>query len=207
MPDAVTETFAILACLFFIVAIAGISEISTSLLGCLVWWKECVNIHASASLSRIRNYTAAFLIPAFITIFSRYFNYPSFPPFSNWPDSVWILMVFSAYITVRWICGTVFRMRKTKKDNFKCGTQCTRNFFVIMVLTISLTHVISVTTGIPDSITKEILKWEIIVTYAINLLRKTQIFVYYDGYFAGFLYLCTLEILPTGLLIAPLLTN
>jgi hypothetical protein len=38
--------------------------------------------------------------------------------------------------------------------------------------------------------------------YTVFILRKTQIFLSSGSIFASFLYLCALEILPTGVLIA-----
>lgn len=205
MPNEVIKILTVLSCLAFLWAISILPGIALSLLGCIVRWKESVNLHTSVSLGRMRNYVVWLLMPAFILLCSEYDVYPAFGPFETWSPVVWTILVFVAYSIVRVLCNLAFKGRKISSKDFSCAVNCQRNFFVIIVFAMVLTFCISFIFGFSHELTSHLLRWEIIVIYALYLIRKTQIFAHYVGFLAGFLYLCTLEILPTGLLIAPLL--
>lgn len=205
MPDVVTKIIEVLACLTFLLAIPSLSSIGVNLLGCLIRWKECINLHSSVSLSRARNHAGWLLIPSFIVFCSEYAIYPSIEPFKDWPSIASTCAIFAAYLIARWLCNKILRGKKINTKEFNCAICCQRNFFIILVFIMTFTFLLSLIFTFAHETTSKIMLWEIIVVYAIHLIRKTQIFTYYVGFLAGFLYLCTLEILPTGLLIAPLL--
>lgn len=189
----------------FLWAISIFPGICLSLLGCIVRWKESVNLHASVSLSRMRDYAAWLLVPTFLLLCSEYDIYPAVWTLESWPSIARTSLVFAAYLLVRFLCNLVFKGKKIGNKDFFCAICCQRNFFVILVFIMALTFCICSASGLMHDTTGDILGWEIVVVYAVHLIRKTQIFAHYVGFLAGFLYLCTLEILPTGLLIAPLL--
>ena len=205
MPDEVIKILTVFACLTFLWAVSIFPRIGLSLLGCIVRWKESVNLHASVSLSRTRDYAAWLLVPAFLLLCSEYDIYPAVWPLEAWPSIAVTSLVFAGYLIVRALCNLVFRGRKINRQDFSCAICCQRNFFVILAFIMVLTFCISFIFGFAHEMTRSVLRWEIIVVYAVHLIRKTQIFAHYVGFLAGFLYLCTLEILPTGLLVAPLL--
>lgn len=205
MPEGVIKILIVLACMAFLWAVSIFPGICLSLLGCIVRWKESVNLHASVSLSRMRDYAAWLLLPTFLLLCSEYDIYPPVWPFETWPSIARTSLIFAAYLLVRALCNLVFRGRKIARKDFFCAICCQRNFFVILVFIMAFTFCICSVFDIAHETAGDILGLEIVVVYAVHLIRKTQIFTYYVGFLAGFLYLCTLEILPTGLLIAPLL--
>lgn len=205
MQDVVIKILTVFACLTFLWAISIFPRIGLSLLGCIVRWKESVNLHASVSLSRMRDSAAWLLVPTFLLLCSEFDIYPAIWPLEAWPSIARTSLVFAIYLIVRALCNLVFKGRKTERKDFYCANCCQRNFFIILVFIMALTFCVSFISGFTREMTRNVLGWEIVVVYAVHLLRKTQIFTHYVGFFAGFLYLCTLEILPTGLLVAPLL--
>lgn len=205
MPDAVIKILTVFACLTFLWGVSIFPQIGLSLLGCIVRWKESVNLHASVSLSRMRDSAAWLLVPTFLLLCSEFDIYPAIWPLEAWPSIVRTSLVFAAYLIVRALCNLVFRGRKIDRKDFYCAICCQRNFFIILVFIMALTFCVSFIFDFAHEVTGSVLDWEIVVVYTVHLIRKTQIFAHYVGFLAGFLYLCTLEILPTGLLVAPLL--
>ena len=57
--------------------------------------------------------------------------------------------------------------------------------------------------GTDTEVIKTAMIWISAFTYALFLLRKTQIFSSSCNFFSAFLYLCALEIIPTGILVVP----
>jgi hypothetical protein len=54
---------------------------------------------------------------------------------------------------------------------------------------------------IPDADVRNAMLWVSAFIYALFLIRKTQIFSTSCSIFAAFLYLCALEMIPTGILV------
>jgi hypothetical protein len=54
----------------------------------------------------------------------------------------------------------------------------------------------------PADVVKSAMLWISACIYLIFILRKTQILISSASFFAAFLYLCALELIPTGALAA-----
>ena len=175
-----------------------------SLMACIVRWKESVNLDASVQLSRDRDIMAIAMVMPFCLTAGKFDFY----------SPVWIgqfgadgklgitIGVFIGYILLRKGLEHVFRPKKMNPKTYRTACKSSHTFFIILTLTLmAMGGVMSFIDVAPMEI-KNAMLWVSGATYAVFLLRKTQIFTSSCSFFSGFLYLCALEILPTGALVA-----
>lgn len=205
MPDVGIKILTAFACLTGLVAIPSISGIMPNLLGCLIRWRESVNLHSSVSLSRMRNLAAIAVAPAFILMCSHFRLIPWTEDYGEWTALGYTALTSVLYATVRYLCRQVFRGNRLRPSDFLAATETIYSFFLLGVIMMSISFCTCFAVNAPSDVVTVVLKTEIIVLYAMSVLRETQIFTHYGGISSGFLYLCTLECLPTGLLIASML--
>lgn len=203
MPNAGIETaiLTIVSCLTILLSLTEMINIFPLVLGSIVSSREPVNIHSSAVLRRARNRVALAMIPPFILVTYRYGLYPPAEAFDGWTRVAVICAAFVTWTILRLVCMRIFRDRNMREEDYFCGAESPRCFFILTSAVMFITSGICDMCSVSQSLTHDILLWEIIIGYSFALLRKTQIFAYYRGIFAGFLYLCTLELIPTGILI------
>jgi hypothetical protein len=175
-----------------------------SLLASTVRWKESVNIEASAKLSRDRNLIATALAVPFCLIISN--NNVYFPEYYNDIQSeggrIWVtLSIFAGYLCLRRLLELIFLPKKANVQTYNYANRSAFTFFIILtLLLLALCGSMSVFSMDYNSV-KDAILWLSGAVYILFLIRKSQIFISSYSIFAGFLYLCALEILPTGILI------
>ena len=77
-----------------------------------------------------------------------------------------------------------------------------RTFFSILTLILLAMAGIMSFIDTPAEVVTDAMLWVSACIYLIYLLRKTQILISSASFFAAFLYLCALEMIPTGALVA-----
>ena len=220
MPSAGTDLWAssvpmgltmAVAVLLVLLRIGDLQNIATMLPASFIRWKECVSLFNSVSMNRSKNRVARAMILPFILICTRF---DLFPPAAGWArelggtpaadpfiTTLIVAGVFAAYLILRELCIVCFKGKKIERTEMKCACNSVYIFFISAVTLMFLTSGICTLFAANQEVIRKILLWILAVVYSICLLRKTQIFAYYRGFLAGILYLCTLEFLPTGLLI------
>ena len=175
-----------------------------SLMACIVRWKESVNLDASVQLSRDRDIMAiAMVMPFCLTAGKFDFYSPVWTGQFGADGKLGITIgVFIGYILLRKGLEHVLRPKKMNPKTYRTACKSSHTFFIILTLTLmAMGSVMSFIDVAPMEI-KNAMLWVSGATYAVFLLRKTQIFTSSCSFFSGFLYLCALEILPTGALVA-----
>jgi hypothetical protein len=179
-------------------------EVFPSLMACLFRWKESVNLDASAQLSRGRDIMSLAMVMPFCLTVGKYALYsPSwmgqFGADSRLGITIGIIVV---YILLRKGLEHVFRSRKMNPKTYRTACKASHTFFIILTLVLmAMGGILSFVKVNPIGIRNAML-WVSATIYALFLLRKTQIFNSSCSLFGSFLYLCALEILPTGALVA-----
>lgn len=205
LPMSVTVAFAVL---MIISRIADLQKFATMLPACFVRWKENVSLFNSVNINRSKNRFARVMILPFIIICARFDLYR---PAAVWAERMFgtdpffktliVGGVFAAYLLLRELCVLCFRGKTTENSKIQCARNCVYTFFISAVILMLAAAGICSLFAVNQYITRKVLLWILAFTYTICLLRKTQIFAHYRGFLAGISYLCTLEFLPTGLLI------
>lgn len=192
--------FVLLALLSF----RSLMNIFPKLLDSLTRWKACVNIDASLQTKTDRNMLGAvYTIP--IALLTDRYDLIRAGVFDLVPESwhgLFITAVFLVWLFIRKLCFILFTARSTKMETMRTAYFSFYNFWILagflMVITLALSYI----TGMEDSLITKLFMWEGAVLYAVAFVRKSQILRSCCGRFASFLYLCGLEILPTGAFVA-----
>lgn len=192
--------FSLLIVLLLLKRIVGIFP---SVVGCLIRWKESVNLEASVKLSRDRDITALALVIPFLILASSCRLYaPGFmDDFSENARFGITSAVFLTYFLFRLLVAWLFRPQKMRKATYDAAQKASYTFFILLTLLLLATGGVMGFFDASAEAMKDAMLWISAGIYAMFLLRKTQIFASSCSVFTAFLYLCALEIIPTGTLI------
>ena len=178
-------------------------NILPSLLACLMRGKESLNLEASVKLSRDRDALAlAMIIPFCLTAFHYHLYMPGFLEGMT-PEAVLGIYfgVFCIYIGLRLMMTWLFRPQKLPKKTYIAADKASHSFFIIYTLLLLAAGATLGILNVPEADVRNVMLWISAAIYTLFLLRKTQIFSTSCSVFAGFLYLCALEMIPTGILV------
>ncbi len=178
-------------------------SIFPSLMACLVRSKECFNLDASVKLSRDRNLLACAMILPFCLIVNK-FNLHKAGTLLTLPEDIQLLIIIGVmlfYILFRETVYKLFRPHRMPKKAYTTAGTTAHTFFVILTLALLATGGIVTVLGMDPEVATTAMLWISIGIYTIFLIRKFQIFISSCSVFAAFLYLCALEIIPTGTLV------
>ena len=175
-----------------------------SLMACLIRWKENVNLEASVQLSRDRNILAwTMYLPCCLIVWRFGLYNPSFIDGFNETAQLGLTTgIILAFALLRKSMEFIFRPKKASSKTYMTACKASRTFFSLLTLTLlSMGGIMTSAEVSTDSIASAML-WVSGAIYLIFLLRKFQILMSSTSFFAAFLYLCALEIIPTGAIIA-----
>ncbi len=203
--------FNILALISVIVTITllrRLVNIFPTLLSCLVRWKENVNLEGSVKNIYDRNIIALGMTLPFCLAADRFrlYDLDFMETFGDDARLAITTGIFFTYFMIRRLASSMIRpARDGKKKTYEIANKASYTFFIILTIVLVLTGGLMSFINIDDTLTRSAMRWISAFTYALYILRKTQIFASSFSIFTSFLYLCALEIIPTGLLIAPAL--
>ncbi|MDE7128667.1 MAG: DUF4271 domain-containing protein [Bacteroidales bacterium] len=205
--NMLTDALIIASVFAAILFIRRLIDIIPSLIGCAMRWKEAFNLEYSTRLCRSRDIIFGILIIPFCLMLSRYSIYsPGFLEGLETSSRVLaIIGIVAGYILLRALLSYSFRGKKTDRTTYAAADKAFRTFFCTCTLVLLPTAGILSLTGLPDCTVKTVLIYVLCALYLLFVLRKFQIFNNSCNVFTTILYLCTLEFLPTGLLVAPAL--
>lgn len=201
------DILALISTLVVITSLRKLINIFPSMIGCMLRVKENINLEASVKHSIDRDICAVVMILPFCLAAYRY-NLYDIAPFQELNDNLALaayIGVFALYFLVRFCIVKTVRSRKMNPKTYKTATKASYTYFIILTLTVLGTGSIMSFSGVPAEVIKSAIIWISAAIYALLLLRKYQIFISSCSVFAGFLYLCALEIIPTGMLVIPAL--
>lgn len=171
---------------------------------CLFRWKASIRIDSSIRLKDDRNILALVSLLALVIISDR-FSFFSIGMLDSLPQQ-WSLpgtaAVIIAWVVLRGICYFLCSRRAPRPDTFRTAHTSPRNILILAVTLMVFTAGVIILTDIQDEVGRTILMYEAALLYLIAILRERQILVSACNHFLTFLYLCALELLPTGALIA-----
>ena len=198
------DILAIISTVSVIILMRRLLNIYPSLLACIIRWKESINLEASVKHSLDRNMFAVAMIIPFCLIVYRFGIYsPAFMEGINETFSLLIIIgIFGAYFALRRAMIRIMRPKKMNPKTYKAAICCAYTFFIILTLTLFFVGGIMALLKTDPIVTRTAIIWLSAIIYGIYVFRKTQIFTSSCSIFRGFLYLCGLEIFPTGVLVA-----
>ena len=178
-------------------------NIMPSLMACMIRGKESLNLEASVKLSLDRDALALAMIIPFCLVAFRYRLYP--PGFIEGMSDSSVLGIyfgmFASYLLLRFMMTWLFRPQKLPKKTYVAADKASRSFFIVYTLILLAMGGVFGLADVQDAVSRDAMLWVSAFMYLLFLLRKTQIFSTSCSVFAGFLYLCALEMIPTGILV------
>ena len=178
-------------------------NIMPSLMACLIRGKESLNLEASVKLSLDRDALALAMIIPFCIVSFRYRLYS--PGFLEGMSDNAVLGVyfgvFATFLLLRSLMTWLFRPQKMPKKTYVAADKSSRSFFIVYTLTLLAMGAVFSVADLQDALSRNAMLWVSAFIYLLFLIRKTQIFSTSCSVFAGFLYLCALEMIPTGILV------
>lgn len=175
-----------------------------SLFACCLRWKEVINLEDSASLARMRNIVFSMIMLPFVLMATGY-NIFCLEFLDNMGPELRFaicLGITAVYFGLRMTIAAIMRPSTFNHKLWGAYMSCFRDFFTLNTLEcLAITGILALCNCSDNAIRSTILIIST-VNYAIHLLRRMQIFASARGVFSSILYLCALEFLPSGILIA-----
>ena len=193
-----------LGLIFFLLIIRTFVGVVPSLMATVIRWKESLNLEASVKLSRDRNTVAACAAIFFCLTMITYDVYDPKCLQMLRPDAhFWVLIgIFCLFVATRTFIEHTIRPRRIQAKSYMAVIRVSYSFLIVMTMLLLLMSGIATVFDISPEHARNAILWISALTYLLHLVRKLQILSSSCSIFAGFLYLCALEILPTGVLIA-----
>jgi len=200
----VNAILVVVATLLVFLSLRVFLNIAHLLLDSLSRWKACVNIDASVQLKGDRN-TLARIITLPIALVADRYDFLSADILDKVPQA-WSSMVtigiILVWLLVKLLAFNLCLLRAPRPETFRTAHSSFFNYWILAGILLVLTAGVIGFADIPDEVGRTILLYELAVMYLIAILRKSQILRSYCGPLTTFLYLCALEFIPTGALIA-----
>jgi len=193
----------VVSALFFLFFLRMAIDIIPSQIGAVLRSKELVNLENSASLARNRTIIAVVMLIPFLTLIAGYRIYdPGF--LSGISGNAYffsVVAVFTAYVLIREGLAALFPVRPLDGRVRKAAHKSAFTFFITITELGFLSAAFISFLPVATDVAKTAIIIIISVLYIVYFLRKTQVLSMGCNIFQTFLYLCALEILPTGLLV------
>lgn len=200
-------TFNILVLVVMVLVLLNIRnllDVLPNIFRCLSFWRENVNIEDNISVMRIRNYYATLGSAILALILLRYkVMLPGFiTQASAELQPMMTLGYVGAYLLMRLV---MFKIMFGKLDNrsvFNAVHRAIFNYIIIAAILILASVWILSFAGVSDKAIGVVFIAEIGLAFLVLFTREMQILLSRCSGFGTFLYICTLEILPAGLMVA-----
>ncbi len=178
-------------------------NIASSLIACVWRAKENVNLESSVSLARDRNVVCGILmVPLCIAI--AYYNLWCIEVFDGLSPELRLLVTAGILLVLSGVRALLARLLEPKGVNQKTYAaikNCWRNFAILVGLVGLLVIGVLDFAGAETELIRLVTLCVAGFGYLVYLVRKLQIFAGVGTVFSTILYLCILELLPTGILV------
>ena len=201
--NEVNSAILALAAVLFLTVMRDLKDLVPATAGCAIRWRGNLDIEHSVHLSRERNWAALTAVLFFCIIADRFSVYD--PGFIGRLAAGWRLPatagVFVAYLLFRRLAHLPFHPRKMHSEARKAVYSSFFNYLLLLMAALLPSAAILLVTGAPDRTARVVFLVECSIVFILFLVRKWQILKADCYFFASFLYLCGLEILPAALLV------
>ncbi len=162
-----------------------------------------VSLEQNYNLARVRTRLAlAAVLPLCLIADYCKFYRPSWWAFipSEW-SALATIGVFFCYFIVRRICSALFLSGKISHNKALAIRRSPYSFFLFAVILISFSMILVRIMALSAQTIRIVLLAEISIAYLSSLIRIASVLKQSCKGFSTFLYLCTLELLPTSILV------
>lgn len=194
----------VISALCVVVDISGLYYIFPDLCKCFTRWRWNLTAESSMQFSRERDIFALVMVLP-VTVAATRFGMIA-PAFLDRLAPQWrtlaVLGMVAAYLLFRLFNYGSLRLRARRISNYQVAHTATRNIFIMYGIVLLFTAGVLWLCGAGDAVIRVVCLAETAFCYVVAVLQKFQILGSSCNPLTTFLYLCALEFLPTGLLIA-----
>ena len=160
------------------------------------------SLERSVRLNRDRTLIALMnMVPAILLVYRyRLYNPDFLADLAPTSRLLAIAAVFFGYLLLRFLLYLACKPR-WRSDYYRQARRGSFTFFILLMFLVLVTVGILFLFGCNDVIIRHSIYTELLIVYPFHLFRRTQILSLSCNPLTTFLYLCTLEILPTALLV------
>ena len=202
--NAVETVFMVVFVILAILFLKNFINILPYVLGSLTRPRMAAEIEGSVRIARDRNFVALIFLIPFCLILNRYGIYaPDFLD-SLGPGArlLTVISIFVGLLLLRALIAFLLDTKRMRAGVFASAKKICYTIFVAAMILMLLTLGILVLFHTPERAIRVVLIVEMALSYVVLLFRRAQILSAYCNPFSLFLYLCALEIVPTGLYVA-----
>lgn len=205
-PDAgeqISDTILVIMTVIFIIYIRKAIDILPQTAGCLLRWKENLNLEFNVRSSRERNRMAAILYPTACVIIYRYGLADTVSADRIHPAAMLaaIAGAIAVFLAIRLLLFRIMRPSGANTRLWDTSRRALYTYFIPAVILSVLTSGIMELAGSADGMITDTVAYVSAGIWIIFLIRQLQIFRNFCSLFSAILYLCTLEILPMAILV------
>ena len=202
--EPVNSTAAVFFIVLVMLNIRNFMEVVPAAAQTLWRWRANFKLESSVHLARARNICAVLCCIPFCMTANRYAFYaPDYlKSVPSWADMPLTVAVGLGYFLLRLFLAWQLEPRSRNREAYKVSNRAYFSMFVIQAIAILLTGMLLSMFGMDAVIIRKLYWIELAFFYGVFLIRKCQILSTFCNPFTTFLYLCALELLPTGLLAA-----
>ncbi|MCD8207790.1 MAG: hypothetical protein LUD72_07625 [Bacteroidales bacterium] len=194
----VYDILVIVSVLSVLIFIRDFVEIFPTANNCLFKWQEATRLEFNLKLRHTRDIVYGVLVLPICLVLDRFFPFP--PPFIEGlnPDLhiACTIAIFLVYTLLRRLMRAVCTGRKADALAHNSAFFMFRTLFCIVPPFFLATAGLLTVFGIDETLIKNIVFAEIILSYLILFWRQREILIHYRSGLATILYLCGVEILP-----------
>ena len=187
----------------FLLNLRSFLKIAPSLRDCVIRWKGNLDLENSIQLARSRGWIAAILFVPFCLVIYSYDLYS--PEFMDTMGSTLRMGVVAGvmliYLLLRVFLNWQLEMHKFGTPAFTAANRSFYNYCIILFFLVFASGAAMRLFGCDKSLIQNVLLSEIALSYLIYCFRRGQIFASVCNPFSTFLYLCSLELIPTSALV------
>lgn len=205
MEEQITTTVAAsLSILCILLSMKSLYAMMPTFIASLHRTKVCLEIEFSRGSQMTRNRLCLGLLLPLCTVVWHFRLYD--PHFFSYLGPALRLAATIAVVFLLWLLRTSIakslRVRRMKSEIYEAGCNFDLTAFILTTLVLMIEGLVLALCSASIELSRIILLCTYAATYFIFLLRKTQIFASDCPLYSAILYLCALEVLPTGILVA-----
>lgn len=201
--DLVFSGLAVLFTLLFILSVRSFLKILKPVWRCIGRYKANLDLEDSLQLSRSRNLVAAVLfVPFCMTVhWHRLYTPALFDGFTPLVRFGLVSGTILVYFLFRAFLNWQLEMHSYGTKTFTAANRSFLNFAIILFFELFCGGALLLAFTHDAGLTRTVLLWLAAFSYVIYIFRRGQIFSTVCNPFTTILYLCGLELLPTGVLV------
>lgn len=203
METEITTTVTVLLSVVSVMlALKSLATMMPELVASLHRTKACMEIEYSRKSQVTRNRLClAMVLPTATVIWHFKLYDPDF--FGYLGPALRLAATIAVIFVFRGMRIAACKMPKVKMSDevYEAGCNFELTAFILDGLVLMLTALVLAFCGASETLSRTVLLWTLGGLYVLFLIRKTQIFASGCPLYSAILYLCALEVLPTGLLV------